>query len=356
MDKVKMVSLDVVKNYHIHIKVGAVLLLLLHFVSYAPHMLTASAAEPAESQIVHGHYLNPAPQWMVAVQTSAGGSCSGTLIHSRWVLSAGHCGKATTVYLGGSHWAYGTPVNVQSSYILSTKTGNNDIALYKLASPVSNQTLPLNRDTNLLSHTPWVIGVGYGQTSLQTSLNGSLGYLHHTGWLQVTNRNSRYNSSFWFGGNANATVCFGDSGGPLVGWTPTGYVLAGVTSHGPSRASRECTARALSGGADVSENIGWIDNVMRGRISPSNSFGSDGFSGETLFSMEVGPEPDASTIAPLPGEPPSELLMEPTAVSLTNVATHDMQSVLVWMMLLLSGASLSLAFTVSPRESTVSNK
>jgi hypothetical protein len=219
-----------------------------------------------QAAIVNGQLVTSPPPWIAVgwrdSATDGGPWCTGTLIFSQWVISAGHCGALDGVRLGGTTNRNGQFYSVERSFVLSPNGGNQDIALHKLSQSASQQPVAINRNTGLLNGA-WVEAMGYGT---QDPNRPSDGRLYKTGWLRVINRDE-WNSAFTYGNAGSATtVCYGDSGGPTLAWDNGSYILAGVNSYTHGNCDR-----GISGAADVSENMAWIDSIINSNGGPGSS-------------------------------------------------------------------------------------
>ncbi|KAK2165757.1 hypothetical protein LSH36_45g00015 [Paralvinella palmiformis] len=146
---------------------------------------------PGIRQIVGGNTAQPNEfPWQVRLIMNENGICGGTLIGSRWVLTAAHCAKqyadnpGRITIIGGDH-LYQTPESTEQTslpfyfhrYAISifvhadynTKTFDNDIALIRLNSPftinddVRPACLPEKCDEEYIDKR--VIISGWGRTS-----------------------------------------------------------------------------------------------------------------------------------------------------------------------------------------------
>lgn len=226
--------------------------------------------------------------WQVSIRTAKRGShfCGGSLLNTRFVITAGHCVKdqvasGINIAVGSTSLKSLSPngktINVKKIYLhenYSPINLNDDIAIIELEESISEAK-------NL--HFPFIRGVclpkmneefdgkstvsGWGRTSEATY--GSTDHLRAVDVLLMTDDACRkdygkskiYDSMICAGYNEGGRdACQGDSGGPLVKLIDNRAVLLGVVSWGYG------CARPGNPGVytQVSRYIDWIEGIVKG--------------------------------------------------------------------------------------------
>jgi trypsin len=207
-----------------------------------------AAALPAQaivggSQVAEGRY-----PFMASLQDGDFAFCGGSVIASRWVLTAAHCVEGATpgdqdVVVGRTNLndtGKGQRVEVTEVHVHPSYDGNHDAALLKLAQPVSVPTIPLataGENTLEAAGTPLTVA-GWG-TEFFGSPFGSPA-LKRADVRAVAD--SRCQTSYGLQGFDAATElcaeelladsCQGDSGGPLFYEQNGRVVQVGIVSWG----------------------------------------------------------------------------------------------------------------------------
>ncbi|WP_103336071.1 S1 family peptidase [Amycolatopsis sp. CA-126428] len=212
----------------------------------------AVATAGVQPNIVGGSTA-PTVSWGAQVYVNTPGrdyqgfNCSGTVIASRWVLTAVHCldqdGSGMYVRVGSNTLLSGTKIAVDNEY----QSPNGDIALLHLASATSTAPISLGSSDPATGSTNQIYGWG------RTTPTGPPATALKTANVQVTGR-----STDAYGGRAiqsvgvNGSAWKGDSGGPEV----ANGVQVGVASTVQNQSGSN--TRGTNNYASVAASRSWI--------------------------------------------------------------------------------------------------
>ncbi|GGJ77785.1 hydrolase [Pilimelia anulata] len=194
----------------------------------------ASAAEPTpDSHHIIGGSLAKEGPWAVAIMVNGSQNCSGTIIASRWVLTAKHCANANNKFLiGNIDREAGQPRTATRS----VSHPSADIILYEINEAVSTTYAKLTSAAPSVGSTEQAYG--YGRTEAGRDSR----------YLKVANmRITKVGSVFIDAAKADGYTGPGDSGGPIL----QNQELIGVHSYGDTNAG-------TSGHVNVATYRQWI--------------------------------------------------------------------------------------------------
>jgi len=212
---------------------------------------------PSSSErILGGSFaVNGQHPWQVAIFYNGNINCGGSLLNSRWVLSAAHCFVGftysfITFKVGIVSLSTGTAIGwttIVPHPQYNSNDFSNDIALIKLnrAITYSDSIKPtcLSDGSQTCDGRNDGIAVGWGRTSAGGATSSTLKYVIHpilsnstcySKYIGVVNTytNDKFVCAGEFGSNIG--VCNGDSGGPIFIKDASNpkYIQCGLTSWG----------------------------------------------------------------------------------------------------------------------------
>ncbi|WP_394849544.1 trypsin-like serine protease [Pendulispora brunnea] len=205
---------------------------------------TASSSDP----IIGGRNATEVYPFMVALSNG----CGGSLVAPQWIVTATHCGSASSGRIGSTQKGSGGEVISIDRRINRRGT---DLTLMHL-SRASTKTPIKMAET---APTPGIRGrlLGFGCMSWPSCRNATT--LQEID-LTVLRPSDCYEgggtaNDVCISGDATHSACHGDSGGPAITGSSGNWTLVGET-HGPGDNDGECATTTLYTG--IAANVSWI--------------------------------------------------------------------------------------------------
>ncbi|XP_076144183.1 serine protease [Alosa pseudoharengus] len=229
------------------------------------------------AKIVNGEEAVPHSwPWQVSLQDWSGFHfCGGSLINENWVVTAAHCSVRTSHrVIVGEHNKGAAGEDIQTMKVQkvfthpqwNANTINNDIALIKLASPVSMNAhvSPVCLAETSDNFAPGMTCVTSGWGLLRSSAMFTPNELQQAALPLLSSDQckqhwgSNISDVMICAGASGVSSCMGDSGGPLVCQKNDVWTLVGIVSWGSST----CSTSTPAVYARVTMLRSWVDQTL----------------------------------------------------------------------------------------------
>ncbi|WP_394824677.1 S1 family peptidase [Pendulispora albinea] len=231
----------------------------LAFFACAPLACASNSEEPADMEtdpevestsdaIIGGRAATETYSFMVSLSNG----CGGALVTPQWIVTANHCGSASSGRVGSIRkTSGGEPIRIDRRV---TKPGT-DLTLMHITAPV--QAAPIKMAETAPTAGTRARLIGFGCTSWPRCTQPSILQEIDLSVLDPSRCRAGGGTSIdvCISGDRTHSACHGDSGGPAITGSTGNWTLVGET-HGPGDNNGECATTTLYTG--IAGHLPWI--------------------------------------------------------------------------------------------------